>query len=167
MARMRPLSPHVLIVDNDSCGADQLALLLEVTLGHAEVVPDAYQALSRLAEARIDAIVTELVLPGAGGLDLLARIDPSIPVFVVTALYSEPVAARARAAGARAVLAKPVDGDKLVEAVRASLTAPAGTGSHPDVVPALAGGSLLPERPWSDDRRHEPGGRYARARTRR
>lgn len=146
---MRSLSPQkILIVDDDTEGAERLALLVEVIFGHAEIVPNAYEALSLLAEKRFDAIVTEFVLPGAGGVELLERSDPGIPAFVVTAVYSEPVAARSRAAGARAVFPKPVDADKLIDAIRLALTGPR--------VPAAVWADEVPAEARRRSRRDRP-----------
>ncbi|MDH4187741.1 MAG: response regulator, partial [Nitrospira sp.] len=52
-----------------------------------EVRPTAEGALQLLGERAIDLILTDMVLPGMDGLDLVSRIqriDPNLPVLVVT-----------------------------------------------------------------------------------
>ena len=112
---------RVLVVDDDERSAEAVAGLLLGRGCRVTVVSDAYDALARLGDECFDAIVVELALPGDSGLDLLEAMEPPLPAVVVTALHAGAIAGRARAAGARAVLHKPVDADELLAAVRTAL----------------------------------------------
>ena len=62
-------------------------------------------------------LLLDLDMPGMNGAELcehLSRLGPPIPVVVVTAHQDHPLAARAMAAGAQALIPKPVDGDALL-----------------------------------------------------
>ena len=65
-------------------------------------------------------IVTDVNMPGLGGLDVLAVLrcaDVAMPVVLITAFGDDEVRAEARDLGAVAVLSKPFDGDALRAAV--------------------------------------------------
>lgn len=75
-------------------------------------------------------LVLDYRLPTANGLDLLARLRAggvALPAILITSHASLPVRESARAAGALLV-EKPLLGDTLVEAIRATLT----PGNDPD-----------------------------------
>ena len=67
------------------------------------------EALERLATVRPQIVVTDLVMPGMTGLDLVARIVadyPQIPVILMTGKGSEEIAVRALKAGAASYVPK-------------------------------------------------------------
>jgi two-component system cell cycle response regulator DivK len=83
---------------------------------------DAESALELLAAMTPDAIVTDLKLPGMGGIELVKRLgrDPrraKMAIIVLTAHAMPGEADAARAAGCDDFLTKPVDIDLLVESV--------------------------------------------------
>jgi DNA-binding response OmpR family regulator len=70
-----------------------------------------------------DAILLDLLMPGMGGLELLRSIRRSSanmasPIMVVSVLADRETLERCRDAGADAHLAKPVEGRRLVSAVK-------------------------------------------------
>lgn len=74
-----------------------------------------------VAEAGYDLIVTDLGLPGADGTEVIRaarRLDPPVPVVVVTAETDPRRRDDARAAGAHEVFAKPFDPPVLIAALR-------------------------------------------------
>jgi CheY-like chemotaxis protein len=117
----RLVGARVLVVDDDLRSADAVASVLRDRGARVSVATDAYEALTRLTGEPFDAVVLEVALPGGSGLDLLEALEPRVPAVLVTAFAARPVARRARDAGARAVLRKPVDETELVTAVRSAL----------------------------------------------
>jgi len=113
---------RVLIVDDDAESARRLQTELRRHLGPTTVVPDAYQALSRHSDEPYDVVILEVALPGASGIDLLERMVPSVPAVVLTWLVSPAVTARARQAGAHAVVSKPCEVADVVATVRAAVS---------------------------------------------
>jgi len=104
---------RILVVDDDAAAARLLTEVLtregyEVTT--ALSVADAVKALED--GARFDATLTDLRMPGASGLDLVAELrkrDPAAIVLVLTAFGNAQAAAEAIARGAYDFVSKPVD----------------------------------------------------------
>jgi EAL domain-containing protein (putative c-di-GMP-specific phosphodiesterase class I) len=80
----------------------------------------ACELLANIDIKEIDAVVTDLSMPGAGGIDVMRaahRLDPDLPVLLMTGLPSVETAVQALEAGAFRYLLKPVECDALEEAV--------------------------------------------------
>jgi two-component system, cell cycle response regulator len=94
--------------------------------GHTvTAVNDAEEARSALVNARFDAVVTDLMLPHADGMDLLQHsklTQPDVPVLVITALDKVEPAVRAIKSGASDYLVKPITPEVLAHAVNRALT---------------------------------------------
>jgi two-component system OmpR family response regulator len=119
---------RLLVVEDDP---DMRCLLGEILrpLGTVVAVPDVYQAVNALRYEPVDAIVLDLVFPGASGFDLMERLRAlqiPTPVVVVTGLESDVNMRRARALGAHAFVTKPFDVDLL----RRTVTGAADAGRH-------------------------------------
>jgi EAL domain-containing protein (putative c-di-GMP-specific phosphodiesterase class I) len=68
----------------------------------------------------VDVVITDLSMPGAGGLDVMRaahRLDPDLPVLLMTGLPSVETAVQALERGAFRYLLKPIEPDALREAV--------------------------------------------------
>ena len=66
-------------------------------------------------------IITDIRMPGFSGLEILPelkRLQPEIPIIVITAFGSEEVYLKALSRGADAYLAKPIHFNKLKELIR-------------------------------------------------
>jgi two-component system response regulator AtoC len=105
---------RVLVVEDDSA----LSGLLERGLSRrgfaVRAVASAEQALAHLRESELDALLTDLRLGGADGLQLTQqalRTQPDLPVVVMTAFGSLDTAVGAIRAGAYDFLTKPIDVD--------------------------------------------------------
>jgi CheY-like chemotaxis protein len=109
---------RVLLVEDDD---DNRELMVEVLVAAGcQVVSAASgrEALRSLAERPVDVIVTDVGMPGMGGLELAAAakaVASSVPVVVVTGWAEREDITSAREVDA--VLLKPVDPDVLVQAV--------------------------------------------------
>jgi DNA-binding NtrC family response regulator len=115
---------RVLVVEDDN----EMRQMLEDDLGGSgfavSCASDATQALALLARTPVDAVVTDLMMPGMNGTELLARIrahDPTIPVVIMTAFGSVESAVEAMRAGAYHYVTKPFRREVLVETLRAAL----------------------------------------------
>src|SRR5687768_8414998 len=67
------------------------------------------EALAKLTEVRPALVVTDLVMPGMSGLELVAQIveqHPQIPVILMTGKGSEEIAVKALKAGAASYVPK-------------------------------------------------------------
>lgn len=86
---------------------------------------DAAMALSEMARQAPDLVITDLTLPGKGGLELIKDIRagyPDLPVLVISMHDELMHAERCLRAGARGYLMKEAGGAKMLEAIRKVLT---------------------------------------------
>ena len=112
---------RVLLVEDDDDNRELMAEVL-TSSGH-EVLSTAtgQDGLRTLSESSVDVVVTDVGMPGMGGLEMARAakaIAPRVPVVVVTGWADREDIATAR--GRRdvdAVLLKPVDPDALAQAV--------------------------------------------------
>ncbi len=110
-----------LLVDDD----DDLARVLTRALDRAgyavHQARDGSEALALIPHLeRLDAAVADLVLPGAGGLDVVRearRRFPACRIVAITGLAEPALEAAFRDAGADVFLVKPVELPSLLEAV--------------------------------------------------
>ncbi len=115
---MSPL--RVLLVEDDD---DNRELMAEVLASSGcEVVSAAtgQDGLRTLSESSVDVVVTDVGMPGMGGLEMARAakaIAPTVPVVVVTGWAEREDIAHARGHEVDAVLVKPVDPDALAAAV--------------------------------------------------
>jgi two-component system, NtrC family, response regulator AtoC len=104
---------HLLIVDDDVLQARLIRSNLERPGRiRVEVVSSAEEALERLAGSPLDAVLTDLTMPGMDGIELVRRIrdtDPSLPVIVMTANATVERAVEGIRAGASEFLQKPIN----------------------------------------------------------
>jgi len=114
-------SASVLLVDDDDDLAHVISRALERRGYEVHRARTGNEALASLPNLhRLDAAVVDLVLPGAGGLEVVRAIRRSFPRSRIVAMtgLSEPVLARAfQEAGADAFLAKPVELQDLYDAL--------------------------------------------------
>ena len=85
----------------------------------------AEQALTEIPRCQPDVVVTDMTMPGKGGLEFIKDVKalyPELPVLVVS-MHDEMLhAERALRAGARGYLMKEAGGEKLLEAIRKVLS---------------------------------------------
>ena len=113
---------HILIVDDDDSPRAVIRVTLELEGHTVAELASGELALEVARSSRPDLVILDLLMPGVDGLAVLRdlRADASlamIAVVVLTALADEDSEQRARALGARAYIAKPVDVDDLVRAI--------------------------------------------------
>jgi excisionase family DNA binding protein len=125
---------RVLVADDEATVRELLSRIFEVAEYEVEVVPDGFAALARLRAAQFDLAVTDLTMPGMGGLELARqakRLWPAIRVIVITGNPSQSSAIDAVNLGVDGYLTKPFRAiDLLMAAARAfeSESAPASSG---------------------------------------
>jgi DNA-binding NtrC family response regulator len=115
---------RVLVVDDDRFMRGSLVDSLEGAGHEAAACEGADPALARLAGESFDLMVTDLRMPGTGGLELLARareIDPRLPVVVITAHGTVETAVLAMKRGAFDYILKPFGEPELTLLVARAL----------------------------------------------
>ncbi|BDG01626.1 GGDEF domain-containing response regulator [Anaeromyxobacter oryzae] len=115
----------VLLVDDERFARTVYADYLRAAGYDVEVAADAEAALALLRQRRYDVLLTDVILPGSSGLDLLAaakQLDPNLEVAVITALDEVDPAVRAMKSGASDYLVKPVTPEQLQLTVQRCLS---------------------------------------------
>lgn len=110
---------NILLVDDDETDRVGLAAILQQA-GHTVVTAvDGEEALETFLSQRIHVVVTDMVMPGRGGLGLISalrEIDPRAEIIAISGKSRVQLEA-SKVFGARTILAKPVDPRDLVAAV--------------------------------------------------
>ena len=115
---------HVLIVDDSQTIRHELSEALKAA-GYAVVeAADGVAGLERVAETQFAMIILDVNMPRMGGLEMLDNLsrDPKtakIPVLMLTTEAQRSMIDRARLAGAKGWLVKPVKMDRIVTTVTA------------------------------------------------
>jgi FixJ family two-component response regulator len=112
----------IAVVDDEASVRKALVRLFDSADFEAEAFPSARAFLRALEERSFDCLVLDLQMPDMTGLDLqryLRMVCPSLflPVIIVTAHDEPGTRDLCFAAGVRAYLRKPVDGNALLETV--------------------------------------------------
>jgi two-component system, NtrC family, response regulator AtoC len=111
---------HVLIVDDEVNIRRVLAAMLKREGYEVTTAADGEQALGVLAKTPVHVVVTDLVMPRLGGMELLRRVTqdlPDVPVIVITAHGSVDSAVAALKAGAFDYITKPFEQEELKKVI--------------------------------------------------
>ena len=120
---------RVLIVDDEESTRVLLARLLSKELNvEAQLAGTCEQALRLAGNYAYDAILLDLLMPGIGGLGVLAALraqspNAATPVIIVSVVTDQDTVDRAMAAGASAYHVKPIRRNELIATVRSQLAA--------------------------------------------
>jgi nitrogen regulation protein NR(I) len=138
---------HVLIVDDEVNIRRVLAAMLKREGYEVTTAADGEQALAVLQKTPVHVVVTDLVMPRLGGMELLRRVAadlPDVPVIVITAHGSVDSAVAALKAGAFDYITKPFEQEELKKVIakaarahdleRQNVHANFGDGDRPPLV---------------------------------
>jgi two-component system response regulator AtoC len=123
-AEKRPSLATVLLVDDDAYIRDSLAEVLSRRGVTVRTAGSSEEALAEDSLAGVDAVVTDLKMPGEDGASLirgLADREPELPILVLTGYGTIASAVECVKAGAVDYLLKPTDPDELLLALRRAL----------------------------------------------
>jgi two-component system nitrogen regulation response regulator GlnG len=117
---------HVLIVDDDLALLQALPEFLRIRMAGLKVdtAQSGSAALDQINARDYDAIVTDIRIPGMGGLELLAEIRthrPDIPTLMITGYADQDLVVQALRAGAYDFIEKPIDRDYLIASLRRAM----------------------------------------------
>ncbi|MGN6575756.1 MAG: LytR/AlgR family response regulator transcription factor [Nocardioides sp.] len=140
---MNPSPLRVLVVDDERPALDELAWLLErdPRVGSVITTDSSAEALRVLQEGAVDAVFTDIAMPGLTGLELakvLANFKAPPPVVFITA--HDEHAVDAFELNAVDYVLKPVREDRLAEAVRRVVEAGGESVATEDSIPVERGG---------------------------
>ena len=108
--------PRVLLIDDDKTALDGLVKILTHDGYIVSGVLSGYEALNLLSRKNFDIIVTDMKLPGMGGLSLIHELrkkEEPMAIVVITAYSSVKTAVEAIKCGADDYLTKPINVEEL------------------------------------------------------
>lgn len=111
---------RILVVEDDSFFREVFCDLLKEEGYEVDVAASGEEALGKLARHDYHVVVTDLVMQGINGLDILSRVkqkDPAIEVIMVTGHANMETAIFALKNGARDYLVKPINHDEFKHTV--------------------------------------------------
>jgi len=114
MANM--IKPKILLVDDDQSVLDGLKKILTQDGYAVSTASSGYEALNLLSKRGVDIILTDMKLPGMGGLSLIQEIrkkNEPVAIVVITAYSSVKTAVDAIKCGADDYLTKPLNIEEL------------------------------------------------------
>jgi FixJ family two-component response regulator len=116
--------PVVAVVDDDPRVRDSLESLIESAGFAARVFSLAEDFLEEGLLPRTSCLITDVRMPGMGGLALQRRVRlarPELPIIFITAHHEDDVEELAFAEGAAFFIRKPFDPRELLRATRSAL----------------------------------------------
>ena len=123
------MDARILIVDDDPDIHALLLSSLKDTGCLADCASSGSQALALLQSKAYDLVLSDVMMPGLDGLELLHQIQqrhPSTPVVVMTAQNTPEILIRSIREKAYAYFSKPFSPDAVLEMVNSALEKPAG-----------------------------------------
>lgn len=117
------MAARLLIIDDEADLVEALALRFEASGFLVETAPDGPTGLRLARNARPDAVLLDIAMPGMSGWEVCRTLkgDPrtqGLPVLVMTAAMLRGADEAARSAGADGIVKKPFDDRALVQTVR-------------------------------------------------
>ncbi|WNG26643.1 sigma-54-dependent Fis family transcriptional regulator [Cystobacter fuscus] len=112
--------PKVLVIDDETNLRKVLAAMLRRDGFDVTVAADGEQGLAEFHKNGADIVVTDLVMPKAGGMEVLRAVNaanPDVPVIIITAHGTVDSAVEAIKAGAFDYVTKPFDQSELSAAI--------------------------------------------------
>jgi two-component system, LuxR family, response regulator FixJ len=140
MERARPL---IAIVDDEEPVRRALERVLRAASLRTATFACAERFLAQLEELQADCALLDLHMPGLDGFETQRRLAaerPDLPVVVLTAHDEPAVRERAMRSGAAAFLSKPVESQRLVDAILRAVARAAGCAEETWDGPANGGG---------------------------
>jgi two-component system response regulator AtoC len=115
---------HLLVVDDDAAMRNLLTSLFREQGYQVDEAASCDEALERAREAEIDAVLSDIKMPGRTGIEMvgdLRRVRPGTPVVLMTAFGSIDSAVEAIRAGAFDYITKPFEPEAVLLAVERAL----------------------------------------------
>ncbi len=117
-------TPTILVADDQEGQRALVDMLLSVDGYRVVTVDDGREALAWLSKNTPDLAVLDVRMPHLDGIEICRRVKQvsrlrAVPVIILTGMRDDATTASARAAGANAVVHKPLEGKDFRATVRA------------------------------------------------
>jgi len=113
-----------LLIEDDPGAASALQKVLEAEGYRVELAERGDDGLAQAQSGSFDLVLTDVKLPGIGGLELAAQLraaKPKLPIIMMTAHGTTDIAIEATKVGAYEYLIKPFEADDLLDVVAAAV----------------------------------------------
>src|SRR5438105_5874924 len=107
----------VLIIDDEEEIRESIEMLLNSEGLYTDTAADGEEGLKKIEENLYDAVLLDLMLPGKSGMEVqkdIQRIDPTLPVLIITAIGALETAVTAIKEGSFDYITKPWNNEKLL-----------------------------------------------------
>jgi DNA-binding NtrC family response regulator len=115
---------RILIIEDDPSVASALRDLLKAEGFGVEMSTDPIEGLNSARSKPYDAVVSDLQMPGLGGLEVVEQLQaakPQLPVILITAHHTTEAAIRAIKLGAFDYVLKPIDPSEFLRILKRAL----------------------------------------------
>jgi putative nucleotidyltransferase with HDIG domain len=115
---------RVLAVDDERAASKLITIMLRPPAFHCTAASSGAEALEALRTERFDAVISDLQMPGIGGLELLAEVRrsyPHIAFLVTTGVDDVDVGVQAMRSGADDYLVKPLHENAVLASLESAL----------------------------------------------
>ncbi|MFC1843479.1 sigma-54-dependent transcriptional regulator [Thermodesulfobacteriota bacterium] len=124
--------PAILVVDDELSMREFLKILLEKEGYNVSTAPEAANAIELINDQSFDLVISDIKMPGMGGLTLLEKIkeiNNTLPVIMITAFASPDNAVTAMRSGAFDYITKPFKVDEIIKIINSAISSavPAAT----------------------------------------
>jgi excisionase family DNA binding protein len=122
--------PRILVVDDEQAVRDLLAKTLTMADYDVDTATDGPSAIERLRAVTYDLLITDLKMPGMDGLSVIRearKINPELPIIVITGYSTEASAIEAINLGVAGYLTKPFRLPRILAAAARALGEPVPT----------------------------------------
>lgn len=119
------MTERILLVDDERSIRESLSKILGAENYEVVLAENGHEAIEKHGAQRIDLLILDLNMPVKNGwdtLDWLVKIDPVLPVVIITGRSNER--ALAETAGADALMEKPLDVPLLLQTIRELMDEP-------------------------------------------
>jgi DNA-binding NtrC family response regulator len=146
------MQPRILLVEDDAGTASALQKVLQAEGYGVDLAERGDSGLAQAKSRSFDLVLTDLKLPGVGGLELVAQLraaKPKLPIIIMTAHGTTDTAIEATKLGAYEYLTKPFEADDLLELVASAvahsrlMSEPVEMGEARSARFAIIGGSRI------------------------
>lgn len=118
------MKAHIAVLDDEPRMAEIVAMLLRRESYKVQSFTDPVEFVEKLDDLSFDLLLTDLKMPGLGGLEVLKRVrdkDQEVPVILLTAHATIQTAIEAMRMGAFDYLEKPFENDQIKSLVARAL----------------------------------------------
>lgn len=115
---------HILIVDDEENMCRILSELLTQAGYSVCDAGNAHDAIKIFRRTAVSLVITDLIMPGVNGIQLLAivkEIDPAVPVILITAYGTVDTAVEAMKRGAYDYILKPFDNEEILFTIKKAI----------------------------------------------